>query len=131
MSNVKNVILLRKNEKGLKIHKKSKHENKRQERTKVELNIFTLSTDDYLNHNMCIYKKEMEMETEFIERVDEIDMDILKSNYKNQPSDYVGKFIPTKVVIKTRIPDKWTNCLKFRNKIWKKINSRLVEGKIS
>ena len=71
------------------------------------------------------------METEFIERVDEIDMDILKSNYKNQPSDYVGKFIPTKVVIKTRIPDKWTNSLKFRNKIWKKINSRLVEGQIS
>ena len=118
-----------KNEKGLKIHKKSKHEHERQEMEKVELNIYALATDEYINENMCIYKKEMEMEIDFIEKVTEIDMDV--SKYENPSSDYIGKFLPTRIVIRTRIPDKWKNCVKFRNNIWKKINGRLVEGKIS
>ena len=71
------------------------------------------------------------METDFVEKVSMMYMDVYKSNYKNNPSDYVGKFLPTQLVIQTRLPDKWKNCVEFRNKIWKKINERLPDGQIS
>ena len=41
-----------KNEKGLKIHRKSKHENNRKQFTNVELNIFALATEEYFNYNI-------------------------------------------------------------------------------
>ena len=45
--------------------------------------------------------------------------------------DYVGKFLPTKVILRTRIPTKWENDAIFRKQIWERINKRIIKGKIS
>ena len=60
-----------------------------------------------------------------------MNMDVLSSKYKNYAPDYIGKFLPTKIKLLTKIPEKWKNSETFRNKLWSKINARLSEGKIS
>ena len=45
--------------------------------------------------------------------------------------DYVGKFLPTKVILRTRIPAKREKDTIFRKQIWKRINKRIIKGKIS
>ena len=109
-----------KNERGMKLHLKAKHEI-----TKVELNIFCKATEKYLNSDRDCYRKEIESEIDVIEDV--VDMDM--NSYKVY--DYVGKFLPTKLIIRTRIPAKWENDESFRKQIWSQINKRISKGKIS
>ena len=45
--------------------------------------------------------------------------------------DNVGKFFPTKIVLRTRIPAKWQESESFLKQIWEKINNRITKGKIS
>ena len=41
--------------------------------------------------------------------------------------DYVGKFLQTKLIIRTRIPAKWENEESFRKRIWSEINKRIIK----
>ena len=60
----------------------------------------------------------MESEIDVLEDVVDINMDSSKIY------DYVGKFLPTKVTIRTRIPAKWENNENnFRKLIWDRINT--------
>ena len=120
-----------KNERGLKIHRKSKHDNMQNPVTEIELNIYTLATEGLLNINRDAYQKELEMETDFVVKIVKMHMDVIKSKYLNYAPDYIGKFLPTQIILETKIPKKWKECTDFRNKIWDKINSRLTEGKMS
>ena len=45
--------------------------------------------------------------------------------------DYVGKLLPTKIILRTRIPAQWLESESFRKEIWKRINRRIPKGKIS
>ena len=56
---------------------------------------------------------------------DVLEMDIDSSNVY----DYVGKFLPLKIVFKTRIPTQW-NSGTFRKQIWNRINQCIAKGKI-
>ena len=109
-----------KNERGLKLHIKAKHEI-----TKVELTIFCKATEKYLNSDRDCYKKELESEIDVLEDIVNMEMD------SSKVYDYVGKFLPTKVIIRTRIPAKWENEVLFRKQIWERINKRIIKGKIS
>ena len=109
-----------KNERGLKLHMKAKHEI-----TKVELTLFCKATEKYLSSDRDNYRKEIESEIEFLEDVIDMDMDSSKMY------DYVGKFLPTKIIFRTRIPAKWESDESFRKDIWAKINKRISKGKIS
>ena len=109
-----------KNQRGLKLHMNAKHEV-----TKVELTVYCKATEKYLNSDRDSYKKEIENEIDVLEDV--IDMDMNSSKIY----DYVGKFLPTKIVLRTRIPAKWESCENFRKEIWEIINKRIPKGKIS
>ena len=54
-----------------------------------------------------------------------------KFGYCRYKDDYVGKFLPTKLIFRTRIPAKWETDESFRKDIWDKINKRISKGKIS
>ena len=58
---------------------------------------------------------------------DVVDMDIDSTKIY----DYVGRFLPTKIVLRTRIPAKWLENETFRKQVWEKINKRITKGKIS
>ena len=66
------------------------------------------------------------METEIDVLEDIIDMDIDSSKVY----DYVGKFLPLKIKLRSRIPLEWNN-ENFRKQIWDRINKRIAKGKIS
>ena len=99
--------------------------NAKHDITKVELNIFCKATEKYLNSDRDCYKKEIESEIDVLEDV--LDMDMNSCGVY----DYVGKFLPTKLVLRTRVPAKWENDENFRKQIWSRINQRLHKGKIS
>ena len=71
-----------KNERGLKLHMKAKHEV-----TKVDLSVFCKDTEKYLSSDRYAHRKELESEIDVLEDV--IDMDIDSSKLH----DYVGKFL--------------------------------------
>ena len=48
-----------------------------------------------------------------------------------QMFDYVGKLLPTKIILRTRIPAQWLESESFRKEIWERINKRIPKGKIS
>ena len=81
--------------------------------------------EKYLNSDRDSYKKEIENEIDVLEDV--IDMDMNSSKIY----DYVGKFLPTKIILRTRIPAKWESCENFLKEIWERINKRIPKGKIS
>ena len=108
-----------KNERGLKLHIKAKHEI-----TKVELSVYCKATEKYLSSDRDLYRKELETEIDVLEDV--IDMDIDSSKVY----DYVGKFLPLKINLRSRLPLEW-NKETFRKQIWDRINKRIVKGKIS
>ena len=111
---------LAKNERGLKLHMKAKHEV-----TKVELSVFCKATEKYLSSDRDLYRKELETEIDVLEDI--VDMDIDSSKVY----DYVGKFLPLKIVLRSRIPSQWQNNETFRKQIWERINKRISKGKIS
>ena len=45
--------------------------------------------------------------------------------------DYVGKLLPTKIILRTRIPTQWLESESFRKEIWERINKRIPKGQIS
>ena len=110
---------LAKNERGLKLHIKAKHEV-----TKVELSVFCKATEKYLSDDRDAYRKELETEIDVLEDI--IDMNIDSSKVY----DYVGKFLPLKIVFRTRLPTEWKSET-FRKQIWDRINKRIAKGKIS
>ena len=61
------------------------------------------------------------------------EIDVLEDLYidasGNTKQEYVGKLLPTKIMIRTRIPSEWES-ESFRNNIWNRINDRLSKGKI-
>ena len=67
----------------------------------------------------------MESEIDVFEDVIEIYIDAAGKNKE----EYVGKLLPTKIVLRTRIPMDWES-ESFRNTIWNRINNRLSKGKI-
>ena len=71
------------------------------------------------------YKKELESEIDVLEDVVEIFMDA-SNDSKNE---YVGKLLPTKIVIRTRFPENW-NSESFRKTMWERINIRIPKGKM-
>ena len=109
-----------KSERRLKLHMKEKHEI-----TKVEINVFCKATEKYLNSDRDSYQKELESEIDVLEDVVTMNIDSSKIY------DYVGRFLPTKIVLRTRIPTKWQTNEIFRRQIWEKINKRIRTGKIS
>ena len=110
-----------KNQRGLQLHIKAKHEVK-----KVELNVLCQATDEYLSIDRDEYKKEIETEIDVLEDVIEIFI-----NASDTPkTEYAGKLLPTKIVIRTRIPAAWES-MDFRKNIWQRINNRISKGKIS
>ena len=110
-----------KNQRGLQLHIKAKHEVK-----KVELNVLCQATDEYLSIDRDEYKKEIETEIDVLEDVIEIFI-----NASDTPkTEYVGKLLPTKIVIRTRIPAACES-IDFRKKVWQRINNRISKGKIS
>ena len=109
-----------KNDRGLKLHMKAKHEI-----TKVEVSVFCKATEKYLSSDRDMYRKELETEIDVLEDI--VDMDINSSN----AFDYVGKFLPLKIVLRSRIPTQWQTNENFRKQIWDRINKRIVKGKIS
>ena len=109
-----------KNERGLKLHVKAKHEI-----TKVELKVFCKATEKYLSSDRDSYRKELESEIDVLEDVIEMDLDSSKIY------DYVGKFLPTKIILRTRFPAQWQDNENFRKQVWEKINKRIPKGKIS
>ena len=109
-----------KNERGLQLHIKAKHDVK-----KVEINVCCKATDEYLSIDRDEYRKQLESEIYVLEDV--IDMYIDASGKTKE--EYVGKLLPTKIVLRTRIPLDWES-ESFRNNIWKRINDRLSNGKI-
>ena len=108
-----------KNERGLKLHMKAKHEI-----TKMEMKVFCKATEKYLSSDRDTYRKELESEIDVIEDVIEMDIDL------SNVYDYVGKFLPLKIVLRTRSPTQW-NSVTFRKQIWNRINQRIAKGKIS
>ena len=108
-----------KNQRGMQLHIKAKHDI-----TKVEITVYCLATEKYLNDDRDEYKKELASEIDALEDV--LDMNMSTSENVN---DYVEKFLPTKVIIRTRIPKEW-QCQIFRNKIWERVNSRILRRKI-
>ena len=92
-----------KNQRGLKLHMNAKHEI-----TKVELTIYCKATEKYLNSDRDSYKKEIENEIDVLEDV--VDMDMNSSKI----FDYVGKFLPTKIILRTRIPAIWESSENLR-----------------
>ena len=72
-----------------------------------------------------MYRKELESEIDVLEDV--LDMDIDSSKVY----DYVGKFLPMKIVLRSRIPVQWLSDENFRKQIWERINKRIAKGKIS
>ena len=58
---------------------------------------------------------------------DVIEMDLDSSKIY----DYVGKFLPTKIILRTRFPAQWQDNENFRKQVWEKINKRIPKGKIS
>ena len=109
-----------KNKRGMKLYLKAKHEI-----IKVELSIFCKATEKYLNSDRDCYRKEIESEIDVLKYV--VDMEINSSKVY----DYVGKFLTTKLIIRTRIPAKWENNKTFRKQIWSQINKRITKGKLS
>jgi vacuolar-type H+-ATPase subunit I/STV1 len=109
-----------KNKRGLQLHMKSKHEI-----TKVEIQVFCRATEKYLSSDRDLYKKELESEIDALEDVVDMDMDSSKIY------DYVGQFLPTKLILRTRIPAQWLESESFRKEIWERINKRIPKGKIS
>ena len=103
----------------MQLHIKAKHDI-----TKVEITVYCLATEKYLNDDRDEYKKELASEIDALEDV--LDMNMSTSENYN---DYVGKFLPTKVIIRTRIPKEWQSEI-FRNKIWERVNSRILRRKI-
>ena len=93
--------------------------------TKVEISVFCKATEKYLSSDRDSYRKELESEIEVLEDI--VDMDIDSS----KDYDYVGKFLPTKIILRTRIPAQWQSSESFRKEIWKKINKRIPKGQIS
>ena len=108
-----------KNERGLKLHIKAKHEI-----TKVEISVFCKATEKYLSSDRDLYRKELETEIDVLEDVIEMDID------SSKVYDYVGKFLPLKIKLRSRIPLEWNN-ENFRKQIWDRINKRIAKGKIS
>ena len=62
-----------KNERGLKLHMKAKHEI-----TKVKLTIFCNAKEKYLNLDRDCYKKELESEIDVLEDIVNMEMDSSK-----------------------------------------------------
>ena len=87
--------------------------------------VFCKATEKYLSSDRDSYRKELESEIEVLEDI--VDMDIDSS----KDYDYVGKFLPTKIILRTRIPAQWQSMESFRKEIWKKINQRIPNGQIS
>ena len=88
---------------------KAKHEI-----TKVELKVFCKATEKYLSSDRDSYRKELESEIDVLEDVIEMDLDSSKIY------DYVGKFLPTKIILRTRIPAQWQDSENFRKQVWEK-----------
>ena len=93
--------------------------------TKVEINVFCRATEKYLNSDRDSYQKELENEIDVLEDVISMNIDCSKI------FDYVGRFLPTKIVLRTRIPEKWQSSEIFRKQIWEKVNKRIIKGTIS
>ena len=74
--------------------------NVKHELKKVEINVFCLATVKYLSDDRDSYKKEIEREMDVVESVCEMNLDSSKEY------DYVGKFLPTKIILRTRVPAK-------------------------
>ena len=102
-----------KSERRFKLHLKEKHEI-----TKIEINVFCRANEKYLN-------SDRDREIDVLEDVIEMNIDSSKMY------DYVGRFLPTKIVLRTRIPEKWQTNESFRKQIWNRINKRIPKGKIS
>ena len=109
-----------KSERRFKLHLKEKHEI-----TKIEINVFCRANEKYLNSDRDSYRSEIESEIDVLEDVIEMNIDSSKMY------DYVGRFLPTKIVLRTRIPEKWQTNESFRKQIWDRINKRIPKGKIS
>ena len=108
------------NQRGLQLHVKAKHDI-----NKIELKVFCLATDDYLSIDRDAYKKELETEIDVLEDV--VDMFIDASD--TPKAEIVGKLLPAKIVIRTRIPTAWES-ESFRNDVWQRINRRIPKGKM-
>ena len=89
------------------------------------MKVYCKSTEKYLSSDRDSYRKELESEIDVLEDVIEMDMDSSKIY------DYVGKFLPTKIILRTRIPAQWQENENFRKQVWEKINKRIPKGKIS
>ena len=109
-----------KNQRGLQLHVKAKHEI-----MKIELKVFCLATDDYLSIDRDIYKKELESEIDVLEDVLDVYIDASAATR----NEYVGKLLPTKIVLRSRTPADWKS-ESFRNGIWDRINLRIPKGQI-
>ena len=109
-----------KNQRGLQLHVKAKHEI-----MKIELKVSCLATDDYLSIDRDLYKKELESEIDVLEDILEVFIDASATTR----NEYVGKLLPTKIVLRSRIPADW-NSESFRNGIWNRINQRIPKGQI-
>ena len=70
--------------------------------------MFCKATEKYLSSDRDSYRKELESEIEVLEDI--VDMDIDSS----KDYDYVGKFLPTKIILRTRIPAQWQSSESFR-----------------
>ena len=77
----------------------------------VQLSVFCNATEKYLSSDRDMYRKELENEIDVLEDV--IDMDIDSSKVY----DCVGKFLPMKIVLRSRIPVKWETSETFRKQI--------------
>ena len=89
------------------------------------MNIFCKATEKYLNSDRDCFKKEIEREIDVIE--DEVDMDMNSCKVY----DYVTKFLPTKLIIQTRIPTQWENNEIFRQAVAEVVpSSCLVQIKL-
>ena len=99
-----------KNERGLKLSMKAKHEV-----TKVDLSVFCKDTEKYLSSDRYAHRKELESEIDVPEEIIVMDIDSCKVY------DYVGKFLPLKIKLRARIPAQWQS-ENFRKQIWDRIN---------
>ena len=43
--------------------------------------------------------------------------------------DYVGKFLPTKIILRTRFPAQWQDNENFRKQVWEKLTRGFQKGK--
>ena len=80
----------------------------------VELKVYCKDTEKYLSSDRDSYRKELQSEIDVLEDVIETNIDSSKIY------DYVGKFLPTKIILRTKIPAQWQIVKIFESKYGKK-----------